>query len=189
MTDKKISELTELTTPTTNDLLAIVNSGETKKIQHGNLAFFPLAGIFGGIHVHDNAVAQSIPAGATYTKSTVFADNSDGFSDVTPDAANDKITLNTAGYYLVNCSLNFYDGTNNVVWWASVFVGGVEYDQIHIHRKISTANDVGSASMSGILKAATVPVDLDIRVRHDNVGAINLTITYANFSVAYLGSL
>lgn len=189
MTDLKISQLLELTTPLSTDVLAIVHNSETRKIQHGNLGFFPLAGIFGGIHVHDNAVAQSIPTGATYTKLTAFADNSDGFSDVIPDAANDKITLNTAGYYLVNCSLNFMAGTANVVWWASVFIGGVEYDQIHVHDKLTIASSVTSASMSGPLKVETVPVDIDIRFRHDSGGAVNLTVTYANFSVAYLGSL
>lgn len=189
MTDKRISELTELTSPALTDVIAIVNNGETKKIQQSNLSFLPLAGIFGGIHVHDNAIAQSIGAGAAYTKVTSFSDNSDGYSNVAPDAANDKITLNTTGYYLVNCSLNFSAGTANTIWWATVFIDGVEYNQIHVHRKISTANDVGSASMSGPLQVLATPVDIDVRFRHDNIAAVNLTVTYANFSVAYLGSL
>lgn len=188
MTDRKISELTELEVPSSSDLLAIVNAGVTKRIQFGNLGIFPLAGIFGGIHVHDNAVAQSVPTGATYTKITAFADNGPS-SNMTPDAANDKITVTEAGYYLCNCSLNFSDGTNNVTWFAAPFIDGVEFDSIHIVRKIGTAGDVGSASMSGILTVSTAPVDIDIRVRHDNGGSINITVVYANLSLVYIGEL
>lgn len=38
MANKRISELVELTSPTSGDILPIVNAGETKKISYGNLA-------------------------------------------------------------------------------------------------------------------------------------------------------
>jgi len=37
MSNKKISELSELTTPTTTDVFPVVNAGATKKAQLGNL--------------------------------------------------------------------------------------------------------------------------------------------------------
>ena len=195
--DKKISELTELLTPSATDVLPIVNSGATKQIQWGNLALLPLAGgtvtgrltypgIFGGIYVHDAAAVQAIPNGVTYTKLTCYVGNGPS-SDVTPDAANDKITLTVAGYYLVNCSLNFSAG-NNKIFRMAPFLGGVEQDAIHIVRKIGTAGDVGSASFSGILTVAAVPVDLDVRARHDDAAPINITMAYSNLSVHYVGT-
>ena len=143
-------------------------------------------GTLADIHVHDNATAQSIPAGATYAKSTVFADN--GFSkNCTADAANDKITFTKTGLYKVDGSFSFASGTNNVTFFGSVFLNGVEQDQIHWTRKVATAGDVGSASFTGFIDVTTVGWDLDFRIRHDQVGAINLTISYANLNVSYLG--
>ncbi len=40
MANKKISELTVLTTPVSTDPLAIVNNGETKQISIGNISVF-----------------------------------------------------------------------------------------------------------------------------------------------------
>src|SRR5512139_2716087 len=85
--------------------------------------------IFGGIHVHDASAAQSIATGTTYTKLTCYTDNN-AAQNVTPDAANDKITLTIAGYYQVSGSFNFADGTNNVVWRIAPFLNGTEQDHI-----------------------------------------------------------
>ena len=186
MTDKRISELDEHTTPVSTDVYAVVTGVTTKKIQHANLGFASSEGIFGGIHVHDAAAVQAIADGVAYTKLTCYTDNGPS-SNVTPDAANDKITLTVAGYYLVNCSLNFSAG-NNKTFYIAPFLGGVEQDSIHIVRKIGTAGDVGSASFSGILTVAAVPVDLDVRARHDDVAPINLTMIYSNLSVHYVGT-
>ena len=61
-------------------------------------------------------------------------------------------------------------------------------DNIHFTRKISTAGDVGSASMTGFINVTSVPVDLDLRVRHDHGSAVNITISYANLNISYLGN-
>lgn len=193
MSDKKITELPVLSvTPELTDLLLVVDveaaENTTKQITWYNLGFYPRVGIFGGIHVHDNAVAQSVPTGAAYTKLTHFVDN-DASNDMTPDADNDKITITTPGNYLLNCSMNFSDGTNNVTWYIAPFLDGVEWDAIHVVRKIGTAGDVGSASMSGIITVDTVPVDLDIRGRHNNGGSIDLTMVYSNLSLVYVGEI
>jgi hypothetical protein len=136
---------------------------------------------YAGIHVHDASTAQSIPTGATYTKLIAFTNNSVSFGAVA-DAANDLITINTAGVYKIDSSFSMSSGTNNVTFFFTLFSNDVEIDSIHFTRKISTAVDVGSASFSGLISIPAVPVNLDVRVRHNNVGAINLTVSYANFS-------
>lgn len=140
---------------------------------------------YGGIHVHDASTAQSIAQGTTYIKVTAFTDNNPS-KHVTSDAANDKITFLFSGTYLISGSFSFMTGTNNVEVKGSAFLEDVEQDSVHFTRKIGTAGDVGSASFVGIL-TVTAGDDLDFRVRHDYAGAVNLTFSYANLSVAYLG--
>ena len=150
------------------------------------MAYIPKFFAYGGIHVHDNSDDQAIDSGSTYTKITAFADNEPS-ENVTSDAANDKITFTNPGVYRVEGSFSFSSGTSNVIYFGAPFLDGVEQDSIHFNRKVSVAGDVGNAGFTGILDITTTPVDLDFRVRHDNAGSVNITITYANFNVSYLG--
>lgn len=143
-------------------------------------------GTYGGIHAHDGSTAQTIPTGATYTKLTSFMDNNLE-SNVSSDAANDKITITETGVYQVSASLNFTDDTNNTEWKCSPFLGGVEQDSIHIVRKIGTAGDVGSASMTGTIDVTSASTDLDMRCRHDAGGNVDITVEYSNLNIQYLG--
>ena len=140
---------------------------------------------YAAIHCHGASAAQNVATGATYVKITAFTDN--GFSlNCTPDAANDKITITKPGYYKVVGSVSFSCGTNNVTWFASAFLNGVEQDQIHFTRKIGTAGDVGNSALTGIIDVTTAPWDLDLRMRHDNGGTVSVTVSYANINVEYL---
>ena len=160
----------------------------TKAIQEVSIVSYFYNGIFADIFVEDGITAQAIPTGAIYTKLTGFTN--DGIAEnVTPDFANNKITLTKKGRYLVNNSFSAGSGTNNVTFKYVAFLNGVEQDQIHAHRKYSVAGDLGSSSMCGIINVDTVPIDIDIRTRHDNAGSINLTPTYANLCVVYLGEI
>lgn len=141
-----------------------------------------LTGAYGGIHVHGNATAQSIPTGATYTKVINFADN-DPSANTTPDATNNKITANKTGVYRVEGSFSFLSGTNGIVSFGSVFLAGVEVESLHFSRKIGVAGDVGNASISGLINI-TAGQEIDFRVRHDNAGAVNLTFSYMNLNLA-----
>ena len=143
-------------------------------------------GIFAEIHVHDGSTAQSIPTGTTYTKSTAFVDNGES-SNCTADATNDKITITKTGRYLVSGQVSFSSGTANVTWFGTVFLNGVEQDKVHFTDKVGAAGDIDSASFTGIIDVTTANWDLDMRVRHDNGGSVNLTISYANLNVTYLG--
>ena len=46
---------------------------------------------------------------------------------------------------------------------------------------------MGSASFTGFIDVTTASTDLDVRVRHDNGAAANITIEYANLNVQYVG--
>lgn len=142
-------------------------------------------GCYAEIHVHDASTAQSINNGTTYTKLTAFTDNGSA-ANCTADAANDKITLTKAGKYRVSWHMSFTCGTNNVVWKVAAFLDSTELDDCHAQTKIGTAGDSQHVSAMAIL-TTTANKDLDLRARHDQGGATNITPVYANLNVDYLG--
>lgn len=145
-----------------------------------------LAPIYAAIHVHDASAAQSIATGVGYTKITCYTDN--GLSaNCTPDAANDKITITKAGVYRVSCGVSFSSGTANVTWSLAAFLDGVEQDQCHLRRKAVASGDIVPGSITGFVDVTSVPVDIDLRARHDNGGSVNITVNYSNFNVEYVG--
>ena len=145
-----------------------------------------LSGVYAEIYAHDGDTPQTIPTGSGYTKSTGFAFN--GVSkDATSDASDDKITITKTGTYKVECSLSFTGTGVNVSWFGSVFVGGVEQDKIHFERKIGTGGDYGSTQFGGLIEISAVPVDIDLRFRHDDISSRDLTIRYANFNINRIG--
>jgi hypothetical protein len=141
-----------------------------------------LTGAYGGIHVHANATLQAIPTGATYIKVINFADN-DPSAGTTPDATNNKITITKAGVYRVEGAFSMTSGTANVVAFGSLFVDAAEIESIHFSRKISVAGDVGNANFTGLI-SLTSGQEIDFRVRHDNVGSVNMTFTYMNLNIS-----
>lgn len=145
---------------------------------------------YGGIHVHDASAAQSVASGTTYIKITAFTDNGH-YWNTTPDATNDKISLTIPGHYLVLGTFSWSSGTANITFFGTVFLKGVEQDQVHFTNKITTAGDIRSANLTGYIDAssatASMPMDLDFRMRHNGVGAVNVTISYANLTAQYVG--
>lgn len=148
--------------------------------------YVPLTNIaYAEIFVDDGVTAQTVATGTTYTKLTHFTTNGQ-YSNCTPDATNDKITLTKAGKYQVIGSFSF-SGTANSNWRIALFNAGTEEECIHLSRKLGADGDVGSASFSGII-IATTSTDIDVRTRHDSVGNQDITMQYSNLSVHYLGA-
>ena len=137
-------------------------------------------------HIDSTARTQSIPNGTTPTKIVVFSDNGVS-SHCTADAANDKITITHPGIYDVKLSISYACGTNNVNWFARIFVGGVVATNIHSEGNTSTSGAYRSTSLSGKIEVTTVPVDIDYRVIHDYGSAVDLSFVAANLSVNYNG--
>lgn len=145
------------------------------------------AGVYGALHVHDSfAGAQSIAAGTTYTKLTCFTDV-EQFRKTTLSVDLDQITIQVAGRYLVNCAIAAASGSNNVTFKYVVFKNGIEQNNVHTHRKYGSAGDFGASSMTGIIQVEKGDV-LDVRARHDNLAAVDITITYANFNMVKIGA-
>ena len=147
-----------------------------------------LDGAFANIHVHDStASAQTIPTGAGYTLCDGFADNGESKNCIA-DAANNKITITKVGYYLVSHNSSFIGSKTGVKYYVAAFLDGSEVDALHFARKVSN-QDVGAASFAGILKVEDINVDIDIRVRHDDLGSVDYTMEYANLVVNRIGDI
>jgi len=144
------------------------------------------AGTYAEIWLADGSTDQAIATGASYVKLTHFTDNG-ASSNCTAAAASDKITITKAGLYLVSGSCSFSCDTNLVSFRIAAFLDGTEQDHIHFIRKMGAGGDIGSASMTGIIDVTSVPLDLDMRARHDNGGSVDIQMNYSNFNVLYLG--
>lgn len=142
-------------------------------------------GTFAGIHFHDASTAQPIATGATYTQLTAFTDN-DPSANATSDATNDKVTITKAGKYLLNWHMSFKAGSNNVQWKIAPFLAGTEVNNVHQQTFLSTGSDSRCVSASGII-TATANQDVDLRVKHDNGGSVNITPIYGSLTVTYIG--
>lgn len=144
------------------------------------------SGAYGEIYIHDASTPQTIPEGTAYVLFTGWS--SDGLdNNCTADSSNNKITITTPGIYIVSISISIKTDTNNVNVLASLFLDGNEQNQIHMRRKIGTANDEGSTSLSGIIDVTSAPKDIDLRFRHDYAGDVDITVTYGNMSIARIG--
>ena len=103
MADQKISALTEVTAPAASDVVPIVNSSTTKKVQIQNLVKLGKVAIAARAF---HSTTQSIPNNT----STALNFNSERFdTDVIHDNAtnNERLTCKTAGLYLITANIGF----------------------------------------------------------------------------------
>lgn len=151
------------------------------------IALLP-AGIpsYGEIYVTDGVTAQSIPNGATYTKSTMFT-TAHLSANLNADSANDRLVISNPGIYRVNWNCSFTSGTNNVVWYGAFFLDGVEQNDIHWNQKVATGTDVETVNCSGFVQCPAGGA-IDVRLRHDNGGAVNFTGVFSNLSADKVGN-
>ena len=146
------------------------------------------SGAFAEIYASENATGQSIPNGSSYTKITQFDQNGLS-SNCTPDQLNNKITITKAGRYKVTGSFSFFCDANGDRHIGAAFLNGVEQSNLEFRRKIANGADIGSTSFSGFIEVSTTSIDLDFRVRHDDVSPITVTFEYINLNVECIGEI
>lgn len=108
MANTKISAMAAATLPLTGqELVPLVQGGNNVKATVFNLA----AASYGEIYVAGGAVPQSFSVVNTFYKIAAFSTN--GLANgVTPDAANDRVTISTTGVYLIQFFITFTDSNN-----------------------------------------------------------------------------
>ena len=168
MADTRTTGLDPNTAPLMTDLLMMIDdpggSAANQKITFANAK----AHEFGQIYAHDGSDTQN--PGVAYALITQWL--SDGLSSagVTPDQANNKISIaaTALGIYRVTLNLS-YSGTGSSDWVCAVFWDGTECDQVEFQRKLGTGGDVGSGGAIGFVDVTSAG-DFDVRVRSDGAG-------------------
>ncbi len=165
-------------------ITTIGDGGSTNYVEFsatGDQVFVGSSGLcFAEIFVQANNTADTV-ATATNTQVTRFA--VDGVSNnMTPDHANDHITVTKAGMYLCMVSVSFA-GDANVNWGFSVYKndGNTEFTNVHSHRKLNAGGDIGSISMSGIIDLA---VNDTIEVWMKHAAGVNKDITVEDITMS-----
>lgn len=120
----------------------------------GEIDFFGSAGIqYGGVSVKNNATPVTIN-NTTYTPFVSFAADNPSSSGVTPDQANNKITVLTAGVYDVECHLVIHNTAGvghevEVEIQANFDETPKIFDNLHNHDGLAAGTSKISLSLGG----------------------------------------
>jgi hypothetical protein len=116
-----------------------------------NAAGGSTGGQYGGIYIPENASGQTIVDGVPEIVDFNGAGGLNMSSSllVTPDAANNKITVGQGGAYSINFGSSF-SGANNAEYIVQVRVNNVPQDHMTFTRLMNSMGDIGSATRSGI---------------------------------------
>jgi hypothetical protein len=68
----------------------------------------------------------------------------------------------------------------------ALFYDGVEQNNIHSTNKFNAGSEIDSIEMSGIV-TSVANKDIDVRLKHGEVGSVNFTTQYANLTITYIG--
>lgn len=136
---------------------------------------------YGELYGYDNSITLSIPTGTTYTKASPFT-NVGSFKNVTCSSSTDNFAIERDGLYKLNASFSSYIGTNNVSLYTSVFVNGIQCQNIIGNRFVINSNFVTTISLTGFLNLKKGDV-VDVRVRHDNASSVVLTTNNCNMNI------
>lgn len=138
-----------------------------------------VVGDYGEISIDDNGSGQTLDTSGQWYKITQFDTNGES-SGMTPDQANNKITVARAGTYTVTFSCSF-NGTASTVYHFDIYVDGAPQHQLAMERGIGTANDVGAVSITGFIVAGAGE-DVEIYVSADG-NTKNYLQGHANLNV------
>jgi len=105
----------------------------------------------GVIYNASSTGTASVVIGTSWAKLTgAFVSDGVSTTNVTPNAANDRIIINKAGTYLVMFQLGF-GGSANSDWNLAAYVDSVRQEQIRTVRKLGAGGDRGSCSAFGFV--------------------------------------
>lgn len=177
MTDQSISQLTELTTPLTTDVLPIVNSGETKKISlqtiNNNLPITTFVAsqssswVSGGGSTDVSGLSSSVfivTWTSGYRNMTNNTLNLINFNNVVTNTGTDnyeletgngnvsidgKIQIKRPGNYLINLLYNTYDITTANYYSFYIYTNGTSKSTAASHYSTIYENNIAAGSTGG----------------------------------------
>jgi hypothetical protein len=139
---------------------------------------------FATIGVANGATPQG-SLGNTGIKLTAFDTNGQS-RDMTPDQANDQITVGYDGLYLALFSVSF-TGSTNTTYQFEFGVNGVAASGGCAERKIGTNNDIGSASAQTVLSLSSGQLVSALVSIIESPVAQTITVKHADLTLKRIG--
>ena len=157
MSSSKVTDYTEITSPSQDDVMYIVDVSSSGD---GYITIANLNPAFGEIYANDVSDELTISSAGEANRVQVTSFNANGLTNkMTADHAQDHIIITEPGKYLCTISLVVESaaggGTDHV--GASLYKnnGTTEFPNVHTNRKLAGGGgDTGSISMSGIIDTA-----------------------------------
>ena len=141
---------------------------------------------FGEIYARDNTTTTS--TSTTKTQVLIFDTNGES-NNMTPDHAQDHITVTKAGKYKIDTSISIKNssGSAHVISVEMYKNNGTGvFNNIHAGRNLGTGSDVGNLTMSGIVDLA-VNDTIEIWITSDSASARTVTVEDIDFSAIQIG--
>lgn len=140
---------------------------------------------YGEVYRYENNGSFPIPPGSTYvlipsgtSPSIVGELYNVGFAE-----ADRSFVIEDPGLYWVCLTFSSLSGTNQIVLDTAVFKNGLICEKAHIVRKMGNATDISTGTATAMIRC-TAGDRLSVRVRHNNIASVNLTVKYGNFNLA-----
>ena len=180
MANTKITAMTAATTPLTGaEIVPLVQGGANVKAT----LFQALAATYGEIYVASGAVSQTLTSANTFYKVTAWT--TDGLSNgITLDAANDKITIDTTGVYLIQFFITFSDSNNKTFTFRCFNDTTATAYNNTVVKSHSHSTDPMFVAVSAFVQA-TAGDDLIVQAACATAGTA-ITISDANFAILLL---
>lgn len=179
MADQKISAMPSATTLDGSELVPLVQSGANVQATVHTIT----AATYGEIYVAAGATAQTLTNANTFYNLTAFT--TDGYSNgVTPVAANDKITIDVAGVYLVQFFITFTDSNNRTFSFRCYNNTSASPYANTLVKSHSHSSDPMFVAVSGFIHADAGD-DLIVQAAC-STGATNITVSDGNFALLLL---
>ena len=182
MANEKVGSLSEVITQVLGSVDYLTDSPGGSQDVEGTVLAEIIGRSCGTVYTTGGSGSQSI--GTTFEKITQIDSNGGSFGGVTPDAANNKISVSRGGSYMVSLQCSF-SGSSNAEYTVAVYVGGSATTGLQFVRKLGTGGDVGSASCMGIVPISAGQ-DVEIYAKAD-AGSKDIDVSELQLSVFRLG--
>lgn len=143
-------------------------------------------GVHSCLYADDNSTAQSI-SDSTWTKLTAF-DSAINQNNAVGNGTANSITFSYTGYYLVICHINCEVDTAAVSMNAAIYYDGTIQNQTKCETYFANSNQVGNATLVGIVDVTSGSTAVDVRVYHEKGSSVNVTPVNISLSATYIGA-
>ena len=144
---------------------------------------------YGQLHLHDSSTIVDIPSGDTYVIMAPWSDyHGDPSLNIILDPSLGVIKNTIPGIYEINVACSFAADKNNITAFGNVYLDEEEQDHIRFKRRITTVNDIGPASCTGIVDLSVNDVSISFRMKTNYGSSVEITVETANLNIHKIGN-